>query len=262
MKESINFDRAAAIYDATRKLPDDAAEAITQALLREIHATGADRVLEVGIGTGRIARPLMREGVRMVGVDISRQMMTRLKEQLTPDQTQPDLVLGDGTCLPITDDSFRAALVVHVFHLVQSIEKTISEVRRVLAAEGALLHQSRRAAEATERMWDDSMAEWRRVLAVRGYVGKSRREMSEIRAALVASGGKMQEMDVIASPEVWTADQEMERLRNRQSAWTWAVPSDIFDDALPEYEAWLRRALPEGTFRDDVTLTIERWSWD
>lgn len=261
MKESINFDRAAGVYDATRKLPDDTAEAITQALLREIRAAGADRVLEVGIGTGRIARPLMREGVRMLGVDISREMMGQLRRQLTPENTAPDLLLGDATALPLASGSFRAALVVHVFHLVQSIEKTISEIRRVLAADGALLHQTRRATEETERMWDDSMAEWRRVLAARGYVGKSRREMSEIRAALLASGGKMREMDVIASPEVWTADQEMGRLRNRQSAWTWAVPSDIFDDALPEYEAWLRRALPAGTFRDDVTLTIERWTW-
>lgn len=261
MKESINFDRAAGIYDATRKLPEETSRAITQALLREIRAAGTDRVLEVGIGTGRIARPLMRKGVRMIGVDIAQQMMSRLREQLTSEHTTPDLLLGDATALPIADDSFRAVLVVHVFHLVQSIEKAISEIRRVLAPEGALLHQSRRPSKETERLWDDSMAEWRRLLVARGYVAKSRRELSEIRAALVASGGEMRETDVIDSPEVWTVDQEMERLRNRQSAWTWAVPSDIFDDALPQYEAWLRRALPGGMFTDDVTLTIERWTW-
>ena len=41
----------------------------------------------------------------------------------------------------------------------------------------------------------------------------------------------------------------MERLRNRQGAWTWAVPDDIFDDALPEYEAWLRGYVPGGSGR-------------
>ena len=40
MKESINFNRAAAFYDATRKLRDDIADQITHALLAEIRAVG------------------------------------------------------------------------------------------------------------------------------------------------------------------------------------------------------------------------------
>lgn len=85
MAESISFDRAAEIYDATRALDGGVAGRITEALRAEIEAANADRVLEVGIGTGRMARPLLRAGLRIVGVDISAPMMARLREQLTPD---------------------------------------------------------------------------------------------------------------------------------------------------------------------------------
>ncbi len=136
MAKSINFDRAADIYDATRKLPDAASTRITDGLLREIRAAGADRVLEVGIGTGRMTRPLMAHGVQMVGVDISQQMMTRLLAQLKPEHTAPGLLLGDATALPLRDGSFRAAIVVHVLHLVASIEEAVLEIRRVLAPGG------------------------------------------------------------------------------------------------------------------------------
>jgi ubiquinone/menaquinone biosynthesis C-methylase UbiE len=262
LKESINFDRAAGFYDATRKLPDAAASAVTKALVSAIGESGAERVLEVGIGTGRIARPLMLEGVQMVGVDISSQMMGQLRAQLKPEHTAPDLLLGDATLLPVADDSFRAAVVVHVFHLVQSLQKTLAEIRRVLAPGGVLLHHTRRPTPETVRLWDSSREEWTRLLTARGYVRKTRREMAEIRADLLASGGNLDEIDVIESTETSTVEQEMERLRVRQGAWTWDIPSDIFDDALPEFEKWLRAFVPSGTWTDEVMLTIERWTWD
>jgi len=261
LKESINFDRAASIYDATRKLPDDVSRAITQALLREIRAVGADRVLEVGIGTGRMARPLMREGVRMVGVDISQQMMTRLREQLTPELTTPDLLLGDATSLPIADNSFRAVVVVHVFHLVASVEATAMEIRRVLKPGGVLLHQTRRPTEEKERFWKDSNELWRKLLISRGFVRRERRELTDISAGVLATGATLSAIDVVDSTETITVDQEMERLRTRCAAWTWQVPDAIFDDALPEYEAWLRGRAPGGP-RDSVTYTIELLRWD
>lgn len=248
MKESVNFDRAAGIYDATRKLKANSAEAITKALLTEIRAAGADRVLEVGIGTGRIARPLMREGVRIVGVDISQQMMGQLVEQLTPKHTSPDLLLGDATALPIRDDAFRAAMIVHVFHLVASVEAAAGEIRRVLAPGGVLLHQSRRPTEETDRLWNDSYEFWGQLLRARGFERGERRLLPEIRDAPVATGAHIEVIDVMDSAEPSTVDEEIERLRTRCSAWTWQVPDAIFDDALPDYEVWLHERVSGETW--------------
>jgi ubiquinone/menaquinone biosynthesis C-methylase UbiE len=262
MAKSINFDRAADIYDATRKLPDAASRKITDGLLREIRAAGADWVLEVGIGTGRMARPLMAHGVRMAGVDISQQMMTRLLAQLTPDHTWPELLLGDATALPFRDGSFRAAMVVHVLHLVSSIEETLAEIRRVLEPGGVLLHQTRRAKPETKRFWDESYDEWGRLLRARNFLRRSRFDEVIVRKKIRESGASLRLTDVARSTETSTVDDEMHRLRTRSQSWTWQVPSDTFDDALPEYEQWLRAAVPGGSWTDDVTIELEVWTWD
>lgn len=68
---SISFDRAADFYDATRALPRQVMQGLTAALLDEIRAADAKTVLEVGVGTGRIARPLLERGVHVCGVDIT-----------------------------------------------------------------------------------------------------------------------------------------------------------------------------------------------
>lgn len=261
MSESISFDRAADVYDATRALPPTVAAAVTQALLTEIRGAGADRVLEVGIGTGRMARPLMAEGMRVTGVDISREMIGRLRAQLSPQHTQPDLVFGDATRLPLKDASFRAALIVHVLHLVASVDDTLAEIRRVLAPGGVLLHQTRRAAPGTQRLWDDSEAEWKRLLAARNFTRRPRADQPEAREMLAANGATLRLRDVAVFSEKWTADEEMDRLRNRQGSWTWEIPNHIFDDALPEYERWLRAQSPAQTYTDDVTHELEIWTW-
>ena len=107
---SVSFDRAADIYDATRALPDAVARRLTDALVAEIEAARADRVLEIGIGTGRISRPLSERGVRVCGVDISPRMLARLREQLGPRHLPPDLALGDATRLPLASASFQAVI--------------------------------------------------------------------------------------------------------------------------------------------------------
>lgn len=66
--ESVNFDRAAGYYDATRALPAGSMDAPTRVLAGEL----ADRqpCLEIGTGTGRIALPLCDQGIRLLAVNV------------------------------------------------------------------------------------------------------------------------------------------------------------------------------------------------
>jgi ubiquinone/menaquinone biosynthesis C-methylase UbiE len=61
---------------------------VTDALATEIREAGG-RALEAGIGTGRIARPLLARGIRITGVDISPRMLRELRAQLTPAHAGP-----------------------------------------------------------------------------------------------------------------------------------------------------------------------------
>ena len=81
----VNFDRAAAFYDATRALPDGVAEQVRDAVLDRVGARPGTRFLEVGVGTGRIALPFVRAGHAYCGVDLSAAMLGALREKLIAD---------------------------------------------------------------------------------------------------------------------------------------------------------------------------------
>jgi len=262
MKESINFNRAATFYDATRKLREDIAAQITQTLLGEIRAAGAETVLEIGVGTGRIARPLLREGVRIVGIDISTQMMAQFLAQVEPDQVAPELLLADATALPFREHSFRAAVTVHVLHLVRSVDDVAADVSRVLAPGGVLLHQTRKPDASTQEAWDSHDRFWDRMCAKRGQEPRRRRTDRDIRRSLVASGGRVRTIELTTDDYKSSVALELENLRERRHSWSWLIPDEVIESSGSEFESWLRaRARPDGTFADRVTYVIEVWTW-
>ncbi|HEV2071651.1 MAG TPA: class I SAM-dependent methyltransferase, partial [Acidimicrobiales bacterium] len=71
-------DRWADIYDswAEERFPEDVTEAAVSALH---NLAGNRRVLELGIGTGRIAVPLANRGVEVHGIDASEAMVAKLR---------------------------------------------------------------------------------------------------------------------------------------------------------------------------------------
>ena len=64
----IRFDAIAGNYDSVRGHPPEVAEQIGRAIAA-VAGTPA-RVLELGVGTGRIALPVATAGCRVVGIDI------------------------------------------------------------------------------------------------------------------------------------------------------------------------------------------------
>lgn len=108
-------DRVAVQYDALRGHPPDVSPQIGRAIAA-LAGEGAT-VLEPGVGTGRIALPLTDAGCRVVGVDLSADMLRALAGR---EQDKLALVRGDITALPFRDDAFDAAICVHVLHLVDS----------------------------------------------------------------------------------------------------------------------------------------------
>jgi SAM-dependent methyltransferase len=93
--------------------------------------------LEIGIGTGRIALPLAEAGMRIVGVDISLEMLRRLVINAGP--SGPPLAVADATRLPFADHRFASAIASHVFHLIPNWTSAVDELLRVLRPGGILL---------------------------------------------------------------------------------------------------------------------------
>ena len=132
MTGSIPFDRAVDYYDRTRALTPEMEAAMVEAVTAELRPRG--RVLEIGVGTGRIALPLQDAGVNMTGVDLSLPMLRRLVEK-----GRVPVVQADATRLPFRDASFGAAYAVHVLHLIPDWKTAVAELVRVVRPRGLLL---------------------------------------------------------------------------------------------------------------------------
>ncbi len=129
------FNRISEVYDETREpLSDSAMDKIAQVLSAEQIRT----ILEAGIGTGRIAKPLQVRGFDIVGVDFARRMLARARHK-----GLEDLVIGDANHLPFEDKSFDAVILAHVLHLLKSPAETFGKLSQAAKKEVVILVRKR-----------------------------------------------------------------------------------------------------------------------
>lgn len=233
---SVNFNRAAETYEATRGFPPGIGEEVADAAVA-IVGPGA-RVVEIGVGTGRIARPVAARGVRVVGVDLSRRMMRQLTALTPPGPSAPRLVEADATRLPLANAAFDAALSVHVLHLIPNWPQAVAELRRVLRPGGVyVLGYDWRPPEA----WSARLLQqWRTIVAARGYTGDhpGAQDFADIRRHLEGTGAVVETRLVGAWTVRRTVAQALEAIEHRTWSSTWGVPDDFFPDCLAELRAW------------------------
>lgn len=136
--DSVTFDRAAEYYDATRGFPPGVEQDAAALISRVGGLTPESRVLEIGVGTGRIALPVSRYVKAYFGADISAKMLARLNAKRNGAPVYA--VQADATRLPFPDNSFDVAVAVHVFHLIPAWQTVLDELSRVLRPDGKLLH--------------------------------------------------------------------------------------------------------------------------
>jgi SAM-dependent methyltransferase len=134
--ESVNFDRAAGYYDATRALPAATMAQLNRLLAAEL--AGRQPCLEIGVGSGRFALPLRASGIAMAGTDISAAMLRRLAGNAGGVSPFP-LAQADATRLPFSAGTFGSVLAVHVLHLIPDWRVAVDEAARVLRPGGALV---------------------------------------------------------------------------------------------------------------------------
>jgi len=101
---------------------------------------GDGRVLELGIGTGRVAVPLAGRGIRVEGVDASAAMAERLRAK--PGGESVPVTIGDMAQVPVSG-SFRLAYLVFntLFGLLSQERQAecFANVARVLEPGGMLV---------------------------------------------------------------------------------------------------------------------------
>jgi SAM-dependent methyltransferase len=125
------------VYDAIAELYDPWSASVTEdvAFYREEASRAGGPVVELGVGTGRIAIPLAADGVDVIGVDSSRRMLEVCGCRAATAGVTLDLRLGDLSEPPVRD---RVPLVLVPFRSYLHLQ-TDAERHRALAAARELL---------------------------------------------------------------------------------------------------------------------------
>jgi ubiquinone/menaquinone biosynthesis C-methylase UbiE len=246
MPESLSFDRVADRYDATRVHPAEASAEIAAGLIRVGGLQAGADVLEIGIGTGRIALPLLASGVSVTGIDIAPRMLEQLESKYATWRAESGdgpkgrltVHLADMTALPFDDAWFDAVIAVHVLHLVPEWRKALDEALRVLRPGAALLLGQDIA--SPNAMNHDIQDRWAQIVRELGadpqrvgartfvdILGELRRRGLTVTESILAS------WDHVAVPR-----EVLDYVESRTWSQTWNIPDDIFAESMRQLRAW------------------------
>jgi phosphatidylethanolamine/phosphatidyl-N-methylethanolamine N-methyltransferase len=134
--------------------------------IEEANRLPGTRVLEVGVGTG-LALPRYRPEKRVVGVDLSREMLAKAAERVREEKLAHVVGLCemDAERMAFADGSFDIAVAMFTASVVPNAPTLFAEMSRVVRPGGHLLFVNHFAAESGLRWWAErSMAPLARLL--------------------------------------------------------------------------------------------------
>ena len=103
--------------------------------LGHLRWSGRERVVDVGCGNGGYLRQLARDGhpgSLLLGLDLSRGMISDVLRDWGTSRPWPGLAVADIQALPLPNSSCDVALSMHMLYHVPDISQAIRELRRVL----------------------------------------------------------------------------------------------------------------------------------
>src|SRR5262245_41858357 len=149
-------------YDAIARIYDSWSRSVTEDVLfyvEEARRAGGP-VVELGVGTGRIAVPIAHDGIRVIGVDSSPGMLEVCAERARIAGATLDLRLGDLREPPVDE---RVPLVIIPFRSLLHLRddddrrRALRAVRRLLREDGRFVFDvftpSREDIDETHDRW-------------------------------------------------------------------------------------------------------------
>jgi len=246
---SLSFDPVAHVYDDTRGYPPGVAHTIADEMMRRGPIAPGARALELGIGTGRIALPLLERGAHITGIDISARMIERLRAKYAAERAaRPNapwgeltVAQGDVTALSFATGAFDAVVAVHVLHLVSQWRRGLDEALRVLRPGAPLLlgQDVAHGSYVTHPMQDEWVEIVHRLGAEPHRLGAA--SFKEILAEARGRGLRVEEWLVADWTTTHTPAEGFTYIADRVWSLTWLVDDDLFAESVRQLEAWARR---------------------
>ena len=129
--KTINYDQVSKVYDKIRVGDPE----MVQQILEGVALFEESLVLDVGCGTGNNTLLLAATSCsRVIGLDLSLGM---LREASAKSESFP-MIQSPADILPFSDESFQFVFMTEVVHHLPDVDKTISEILRILRNPGSL----------------------------------------------------------------------------------------------------------------------------
>lgn len=239
MPDLKSFDRVAHLYDETRGVPPEAEKQIGDGLAALLFGVSpTPHLLEVGIGTGRIAVPLAERGVRVTGIDISEKMLAILRGK----RTDIEVAIAEASQPPFWERAFDAAVFVHILHLVPDAEATLRAVVPLVRRGGVLIEAGD---DWTENIRSQADALITATLLELSDVDLSRENLhvnatSVFRDTLSQCGARLRDRTIATWTSSVTARRMIERLKRRDYSSSWKIPDAIMPELLERVTSKLK----------------------
>lgn len=164
----LSFDAIASQFDSQRGLPRAALQAWME-LVDRLAGGQQVRIVEPGIGTGRVALPLAMAGHHVTGADISQPMLDACEESagsLGVDD-RVTLINADATDLPLPDHAFDIGVIAQVLYLVSDWPAVLDELARLVKPGGFVIHLTEPTVEGEAlARWSTT---WRQIIEETGF---------------------------------------------------------------------------------------------
>lgn len=158
------YDQAVEETDDEKSYPFAGYKEIINEIYKRILISKANKVLDLGFGTGRLAKALYDEGLEISGQDFSKEMLKLAKDKMP----KADLYIGnlaDGLASDLIDKKYDAIVGTYSLHHLDDKEKVVLiKFLLTLLNDGGKIYigdvafESRRDLEAckreAEKYWD------------------------------------------------------------------------------------------------------------
>jgi len=245
------------LYDETRVFDVDCFDSALDFMVERFPPSRFSKLLEPGIGTGRIAIALAERGYQVTGVDISEEMLEYLNKKLL--QMKRSLPIsfhvGDATKLPLPDAIFDVAIAVHLFYFIQQWKQAVNEILRVLKQERSLVLMHTGTGVEVPSL----NARYRELCADQGYSIKDVgvKSTNEVINYLTGLGCNI---EWIRDRWQWTQRIQLDRalhyMKSRAYSFTTFTPNKVHSIAIEKLESELQQQFGSLTSKVEVPNQI------
>jgi ubiquinone/menaquinone biosynthesis C-methylase UbiE len=124
---------------------------LARPILKRLSPVTAPLVLDVATGTGRLPLALLERPLfqgRVIGLDLSRRMLTVAAEKLAPHRNRVTLMHGPAEALPFPDNTFDLVTCLEALEFMMHPREVLRELARVLRPGGLLVLTNRQGRDA------------------------------------------------------------------------------------------------------------------